>query len=305
MPLHPLLAERLAVLTSNDPGGVEYDTPYGAGEATEFDIRNVAAPGPHGDIPVRVYRHLEPPAQPRPALVWCHGGGFTAGSLDMPEGDQTSRAIAARTGGTVVSVDYRLVTDTANKYPVPHDDVNAAYTWAVENAGDLNTERDRIALGGASAGANLISGVALRLRDEGGPVPPLVLPIYPIVHQRLPPFSEELASKLDEVRWTGRLIELPNVADMNAFFLGGREPDAYVAAGEAADLSGYPRTLIINAEYDTLRASGEEFTRRLREDGVEVREEFVPGVLHGHLNLIGFPPALDSFTVMAEEIRRL
>jgi acetyl esterase/lipase len=222
----------------------------------------------------------------------------------MPEGDQTSRAVAARTGGTVVSVDYRLVTEDANKYPVPLDDVVAAYTWAVDHAAELGTEPHRIALGGASAGGNLVCGAALRLRDAGGPLPPLLLPIYPIVHQVLPPYSDELTAKLAEAP-PDHVIDVPDVASMNDFFLGGGAVEHYAFPALAPDLAGFPRTVIVNDEYDTLRASGEAFGEQLAAAGVDVRVVLVPGVLHGHLNSIGYPPAIETFALMAREVSTL
>jgi acetyl esterase/lipase len=303
MPLERLLAERLAAIQAGVPG-VEYDTPYGPGESTPLDVRDQDIPGPHGPIGVRVYRQPNPRTEPAPALVWCHGGGFTFGDLDMPEGDQTSRAVAARTGGTVVSVDYRLVTEDANKYPIPLDDVVAAYSWAVDHAAELGTEPQRIALGGASAGANLVSGAALRLRDAGGPLPPLLLPIYPIVHQELPSYSDELTAKLGEAP-PEQLIDLPGVASINDFFLGGAPVEHYAFPALTPDLTGFPRTLIDNDEYDTLRASGEAFGEQLAAAGVDVRVVLVPGVLHGHLNLIGYPPAIETYALMAREISTL
>ena len=303
MPLEELLAERLAAIQAGVPG-IDYDTPYGPGEPALLDVRDQDIPGPHGPIGIRVYRQPTPVTGPAPALVWCHGGGFTFGDLDMPEGDQTSRAVAARTGGTVVSVDYRLVTDDANKYPIPLDDVVAAYTWAVEHADELGTEPHRIALGGASAGGNLVCGAALRLRDVGGPLLPLLLPIYPLVHVELPTYSDELAAKLPDAP-ADHVIDLPDVASINDYFLGGAGVEHYAFAALAPDLTGFPRTVIVNAEYDSLRASGEAFAEQLRAAGVDVRVELVPGVLHGHLNLVGYPPAVETFDLMAREISTL
>ena len=49
-------------------------------------------------------------------------------------------------------------------------------------------------------------------------------------------------------------------------------------------LEGLCPTVVINAEYDRLRASGEAFTAALASAGVDVRQVLVPGVLHGFLN---------------------
>ena len=88
---------------------------------TTSTVHDRTVPGPHGPVPIRVYR----PADARGVgLVWLHGGAFHLGDLDMPEADVTSRAVAGA-GISVVSVDYRLAVGGV-RFPVPSDDVLAA-----------------------------------------------------------------------------------------------------------------------------------------------------------------------------------
>ena len=115
---------------------------------------------------MRVYPADAATARPTPGLVWAHGGGFAAGDLDMPEADWVARSLAAR-GVTVVSVDYRLVGDGC-RYPAPSDDVLAAWRWTLAHAEELGVDPDRLAIGGASAGANLVAGAVLRMLHPGG-----------------------------------------------------------------------------------------------------------------------------------------
>lgn len=151
----PLLLERMAAQLSPDPGYV----------APEAVVSEATVPGPHGDVPVRVYLPANPAgARPRPLFVWCHGGGWVGGDLDMPEADATAREVCARSGAAVVSVDYRLATAGVH-YPVPVDDVLAAWTWALQECSSWGASPQRAVLGGASAGGNLAAGAALRLRD--------------------------------------------------------------------------------------------------------------------------------------------
>jgi acetyl esterase/lipase len=60
-----------------------------------------------------------------------------------------------------------------------------------------------------------------------------------------------------------------------------------------------PPTLVINCEYDGLRASGEAFTAQLAEAGVEVEQLLAPDVLHGHINSPWLPQAQQSYADMA------
>src|SRR5205807_2514247 len=50
-------------------------------------------------------------------------------------------------------------------------------------------------------------------------------------------------------------------------------------------LDGLCPTLVLNAEYDHLRPSGEAFTAAAALAGVDVRQVTIRGMLHGFLNL--------------------
>ena len=83
--------------------------------ATKADLASVEdrmVPGPGGDIPVRVYvpEGSSDGGAPSPVLVYFHGGGWVIGNIETH--DPTARALAARSGFTVVSVDYRLAPST-------------------------------------------------------------------------------------------------------------------------------------------------------------------------------------------------
>src|ERR1700753_3888134 len=56
-----------------------------------------------GDLPARLYR---PAPQPRPLVIFLHGGGFVLGSLASH--DATCRRLARTAGVTVLALDYPL-----------------------------------------------------------------------------------------------------------------------------------------------------------------------------------------------------
>lgn len=274
-----------------------------AGEAAYLrppaDVRDVVVPSASRPVPVRIYRP-HAPGSSQPLLIWCHGGAFLGGDLDMPEADAVAREIVDRAGAVVVSVDYRLCVNGVH-FPAPSDDVMVVYEWALRHAANLGIDPQRIALGGASAGACLTAGLALRIRDAGGPQPAALMLAYPVVHTVLPTPSAELAQKLaglnPAMAFTPEIIE-PVMEN----YIGGPAATAtpYAAAGIAPDLSGLPATLIINCEYDGLRASGERFAEQLREAHVEVEVQLAPDVAHGHLNRPGLPQAQPSLAAIAE-----
>ncbi|MGJ6978950.1 alpha/beta hydrolase [Aestuariimicrobium soli] len=319
MPLDELFAARVAEAEAlgADASQADIDAvmarPYGARESDEVVVHHQTVAGPHGEIPVRIYRATPTDAASTtgaPGLVWCHGGAFMHGDLDMPEADEVSRGIASRTQGVVVSVDYRLTgaptppaapplpEQISNQYPVAHDDVHAVWSWVVEHAADLGIDPARLAIGGASAGANLIAGVVVRLRDEGGPLPHVWLPIYPVVHARPVPLSDDLAADLG--------VFSSGFDDGTLGFIGavyGATPDdPYGYIGERDDLGGLPRCLIVNDQYDELRASGERLAEQLVAAGVDVVMLTAVGMKHGHLNLVGHPRTKQTLDDMAAAI---
>ena len=293
-----------------DPEPVEVDAALAArleaqvaaGDYTSPEVatEEVSAPGPHGPMRLRVYRP-DSPAGARPLLVWCHGGGFLGGDLDMPEADATAREVCVRAGAVVVSVDYRLAVGGVH-FPVPHDDVLAAYEWALAHTDALGTTSPP-AIGGASAGANLAAGAALRLRDEQR-APASVLLLYPLVHPVLPAPDHALAATLSGLP-NGHAFRSSTTRAVIENYLGGpvdtATPYAFAALG---NLRGYPPTLVINCEYDGLRASGEAFTEALREAGVAVTQLLARDVLHGHINSPWLPQAQQSYADMATWLTR-
>lgn len=97
--------------------------------------------GPHGDLRLRVYEPA--PAAARVAgLVWCHGGAFMRGDLEMAEPDWVARELARR-GVVVASVEYRLAPEFDYRagevptelqpgrvhFPVPSEEVTCAFGW--------------------------------------------------------------------------------------------------------------------------------------------------------------------------------
>lgn len=243
---------------------------------------SIGVPGPHGDVELRVHR---PDGTPDAALVWVHGGAFVAGDLDMPESDAVARALAA-TGVLVVAVGYRLA-GPGTHYPVPSDDVLAAWRWGSAHARALGVDPSRIQLGGASAGGNLVAGAVLRLVAAGEPVPAAVVLAYPTLHAVPPTASAAATAALERLpereRWPALAVEA-----MYRAYLGG-DPSAAPAAAVTgtADLTGFPPTFAVTSEVDGLRGSAEDFVRRLVDQGTPVFSVCERETEHGHLNRPG------------------
>lgn len=250
-------------------------------------VRTVNAPGPNGPVPVRIYgsgNPLGPDASDGgvPGVVWLHGGGFAGGDLDMREADQVARELVERTGGVVFSVDYRLARDGVH-FPVPHEDVLAAWLWVADHARDVGVLPARLCLGGASAGANLAVGAAMYLNDIGELLPAKMLLAYPFLHAVQPPVEDP----------SGVMSALPRILRFTAEdcrgmlenYIGGPVgmASSYAVPGNA-DPSGLPPAAVLACEYDDLRTSAELYAESLRHAGSAVEFRLEEGATHGYLN---------------------
>lgn len=278
------------------------------------------------DFRVRVYPAHEPNGA---LLVWLHGGAFMFGTLEMPEADQVGRRLSAA-GITVVSVDYTLAPLDAlevlgppdpdadmpspeqiraemeaagprARFPVANLQIVAAFDWAVANAGKYGADAGRVSLGGASAGANLSAGAAMRLRDRATTTPRVLALVYPSLHDGILPPNDETAELLRDVA-PARLFTPESRDAINRNYLpDGIDPDGYAFAG-GHDLAGLPEVLIVNAELDSLRPSGEAFAAELAMASVDVRVVRERGAMHGYLNEIGHPAAEDTLALLEETL---
>jgi acetyl esterase len=227
------------------------------------DVADADADG----VPVRVYR---PDARDTPALVWFHGGGFVVGSLRSH--DPLCRTLAARSGRTVVNVDYRLGPE--HRYPAAVEDAWAATAWAARRFG-------RIAVGGDSAGGQLAAVVAVRARDRGIALAlqALVVPVtdYSFDTASYRENSEGYGLSGDTMRWFWENYLPPSAS----------ADDSEISPLRAPDVSGVCPALVVTAEYDPLRDEGEEYAGRLAEAGVPVTHTRYDGQIHGFFRMPG------------------
>ncbi|WP_051191699.1 alpha/beta hydrolase fold domain-containing protein [Microbacterium luticocti] len=262
-------------------------------------VEDVAVTGPHGPVPARLYR--VPDATATAAFVWVHGGAFVGGTLDMPESNWVGLEFAAA-GIPTLAVDYRKALRGV-RYPVPGDDVRAAWDHATSHARELfGTDAAAMHLGGASAGGAIVAGLALRLRDEGARLPASLVLAYPMLHPDLPPNTPETLKLM--AKMPARLRFRPGLVHALAKHYAGRRGlrDPYAFAGVATDLHGLPPTYILVAMIDDLRSSGDRFAQQLRSAGVRVELFAERSATHGHLNHPEAASARRSLTRIREWI---
>jgi len=242
-----------------------------------FRVEDRQIPGPAGNLTIRVY--APNPTNGLPMLVFFHGGGFVAGSLDTH--DNPLRSVTNRCECIVISVAYRLAPE--NKYPAAPEDAYAATAWVAEHADNIGGDPSRIAVGGDGTGGNLAAVVTLMARERGTPHLVFQTLIYPMLD----------ASTMRPSWFTD--FDAPTVTReskhrlLSAYLpVAARLGDPYVSPLRAQNLTNLPPALVIAyGGDDPTRAENEDYARRLTHDGVVAKVSLYPQAIHGFFLMAG------------------
>mgnify|MGYP003644475986 CR=1 FL=1 len=228
-------------------------------------------------LTVRLYR---PADAARKMLIWYHGGGATAGSLDSH--DVALRQLCAATGRVIASVDYRLSPEHVS--PAPQEDCMAATRELMARAAEFGCDPARVAIGGDSIGGLFAAVVALALRDAAEPMPEKLVLLYPNTDLRP---DRPFASLQGEA---GNVMTQASLAYENGLFVPdpADRSDPVVSPLLAPDLSRLPPTLFVTCEHDPLRDEGEALATRLEAAGVPTTAHRFAGMIHGLLQMDGW-----------------
>ncbi|MGI4742184.1 MAG: alpha/beta hydrolase [Janthinobacterium lividum] len=231
-----------------------------------------AASAPDG-VPVRVYTPTAAATGARPAIVYYHGGGWVIGSLAVYE--PSAKALAERTGAIVFSVDYRLASETANKFPAAHEDAYAAYKYVRDNAATLGVNPAKIAVAGESAGGNMAAAVCILARERGVTLPVHELLVYPVADNNLITASYNTYANAVP-------LNRPNIQYFTGLYFNtpADGDNRLISLVDVADLKGLPPTTIIAAEIDPLQTEGMSLRDKLTAAGVTTTYQLYPGTTH-------------------------
>ena len=240
------------------------------------EVRDLAADGPHGTIPVRLYRPLGSGAGPLPVLVYFHGGGWVIGDLDTH--DSLCRALANASGCAVVAVDYRMGPE--HRFPAAVDDALAATRWVHTHAAELRLDPARLAVGGDSAGGNLAAVVAIAARDAGDLPVAFQLLIYPATDMRRVHPSHT-------ANGDGYLLTRDTMAYFHDHYIDDPKHDIDWRASPLlhADLAGLPPALVVTAGYDPLRDEGLAYAGALTAAGNRASQVCFERQIHGFITM--------------------
>ena len=228
------------------------------------------------DLMVKIYEPINKPQTKLPGLLWIHGGGYILGHPDSD--DVLCETFVLDVNCKVVSVDYRLAPE--DPYPAAIEDCYDALKWMADNAEELNIDRSRIAIAGASAGGGLTAALALLARDRGGPEIAFQMPLYPMIDDR------NITKSSNQINKDNFPTVWHREVNQRAWkmYLGNNASDDipyYAAPARATDLSGLPPTYTCVGELDPFRDETLEYVARLAQAGVPVEFHLYPGCFHG------------------------
>jgi acetyl esterase len=245
-----------------------------------------------------VYRPTNRPG-PFPTVLYVHGGGFRILSKDT----HWVMALAfARRGFQVFNINYRLAPK--HRFPAAVEDVCAAYSWLAANARAWDVDPSRVVLAGESAGANLVTSLAVAAsfqREEpwaravfDAPIQPrAVLPYCGILQvsdserfwRRKPTLSTFLRDRIVEVcdSYLGRAEHPPSLLHL-------ANPLSFLESEEASHRPLPPFFAPVGTADPIL-----DDTRRLKaaldRRGVTCETRYYPGEVHAFHALVFRPNA--------------
>lgn len=220
-------------------------------------------------IPVRLFvpKHAGPHW-----IVYLHGGGGVIGSIASSEA--ATRYLAAETGCTVASVEYRLGPE--HKHPAAIDDSVAAFTALAGKA----PAGGKVCVAGDSFGGFLAAHVDHATRKAGTRAPDLQVLFYPIVDLTLTSPSIERHAR-------GYLLTKGLMHWFRNHYLNATDDRRGSSPKYFASLKGAAPAIVATAGYDPLVDEGDAYAEALKEAGVTVRHRRYPGLIHGFLSLGG------------------
>ena len=207
-----------------------------------------------------------------PCLIYFHGGAFVLQASTYHI--HLLSEIALQVPCKVIFVDYRLAPKFA--FPTGLEDCFAAYRWVCENSKSLGIDKDRIAVGGDSAGGALAAAVTLMARDRKTTRICFQMLVYPVTDARQ--ITESMRNFIDTPLWNSK----QNRKMWRLYLKDGVDiKREYFSPVEASSFANLPDAYIEVAEFDCLRDEGINYAESLQKGGASVELNKTVGTIHG------------------------
>lgn len=219
---------------------------------------------------------FEPKEQDKtlPCLLYLHGGGFSMRASRHHLKLMCEYAI--KTPCKVVYIDYHLAPKYA--YPYALEEAYEALKWVYEHSYELGVDRERIAVGGDSAGGGLAAALTHYVREKAYPSLCFQMLIYPVTDMRQQ--TESMGKFKDTPLWDSTL----NQKMWNYYLANGFDKSqiAYISPSQSEVFDFLPSAYVEVAEFDCLRDEGIGYARLLEKNGIFVITNQTKGTIHGY-----------------------
>jgi acetyl esterase/lipase len=233
--------------------------------------------GPHG-VGNRLDLYLPEKAdEPRPLVIWVHGGGWEGGSKN---GGGPSLDLL-RKGYAVASINYRLSKDAV--FPAQIEDCQAAVRWLRSHAKEYNLDPDHFGAWGMSAGGHLVA--LLGTSDDA------TFPVR-VAGQQCSCGVQAVCDwfgPADFLHWGTLTVDNPLAQRPSAIsrLFGGTVPEKQDLARKASPVTHVSKTsapfLILHGDKDPIvpLQQSEELNELLKKAGVDSTLHVIKGNGHG------------------------
>ncbi|RGP68729.1 hypothetical protein FSPOR_5200 [Fusarium sporotrichioides] len=198
-----------------------------------------------------------------PIGVFCHGGGFSDGSIAMED-------------------EYRLTPAVDIK--VVFQDAFDGFSWSYENASNLGGDQKRVFMLGSSCGGTLSLGTAHRLLELGrdGQLKGVINMAGGTVHEgNVPKHLQHLMRSMEENATDVPIIDGQTAKMINASTgLDKHADDEWLFPLLSSHLARFPPTYLVACGADPLRDDNVAMEHEIRSKGVKVKLELYEGLPH-------------------------
>ncbi|MBQ6569104.1 MAG: alpha/beta hydrolase [Clostridia bacterium] len=206
-------------------------------------------------------------------ILWIHGGGYFQGMAEMVYMSK-GRRLAKKFGGVVVSPGYRM--SLRAKYPAALEDCYAALKYMYDNADALGIDKDRIIVGGESAGGGLAAAVCRYARDKGEIPISFQIPLYPMLD------CEDTDSSRDNHGhgWDTRRNHLGWSLYLGDLYRTKNVPP-YASPSRASEYKNLPPCYTYIEDGEPFYDETLTYVKNLQNEGIEAHADVFHGNIHG------------------------
>ncbi|RMZ76070.1 hypothetical protein DV737_g5026, partial [Chaetothyriales sp. CBS 132003] len=236
--------------------------------------------------PVKIRCFVPPgrwPANGWPVTLYYHGGGWVFGDINSENNICSNLCVRAQS--VVITTEYRLAPELP--FPAALDDCWETILWILSAGAQVfNLDLAKVAIGGASAGANLAAVMTQKLVGR----PDVDKRIDIKIQLLSAPVTDNTATVTSNPTYKSYEHTASLSAAKMLWYRSHYLPDPSLESHPGAspllwpgDFARLPPAVVLVGEVDILRHEGEEYARKLRAAGVQTRLEVMKGMPHPFL----------------------